>query len=168
MAAAYQANKRFFKKKIIVLFSICFAYGKDQTISSIRLCFFITIIVGKSSSVNWGKKERKERPSRFARKIQRTERELPFCRLVEGEKNWRWPPWTHNLSAICALCWLKFLIWVFFGWPVKGHCRQEMNSPAAAAIQRSAPAFFSLLPSREKVPWIFFPGGGGGGHEMAD
>lgn len=41
---------------------------------------------GKSSNVNWGKKRKKEKLSRFAKKIRRAERELPFCGLVEGRE----------------------------------------------------------------------------------
>jgi hypothetical protein len=75
------------------------------------------------------------------------------------------------LSPICRLCWLKFLIWVFFRRVMKGHCRQEMNSLAAvraskAAIQRrkwrlsrpllSPISLFSLSLSLLSIPPSFW------------
>lgn len=88
--------------------------------------------------------------------LQCAERELPFCRLAEGKKTklGRAALTSLDLQFVSDLCALLTEIFnlVFFRWTLKGHCRQEMNSPAAASIQRSAPAFFPLLPLREKVP----------------
>lgn len=69
---------------------------------------FVEIKQGKAAMLIEVRREKKK-SSRFAEKIQRTERELPFCGLVEGKKKTKLglaavtSPDPQFVSDLCAL-----------------------------------------------------------------